>query len=397
MASETSPLPHLFQTNAPPTEYERIYILGRIQLDLSLREELETLFSRPGNPHSVDLQIIERMVSFSKSIINHQKLLSPLRYFPRNFFRRYYYSPYLMRVFSTDLEVAVQEPDYQYILGLSQVCSYWRKVALSTQGLWTSIPFLAKLKSDTSESESLLQFMRMFIERSGNAPIHVTVLIHRMFNDLEEDAQLESPCLDLLTSHCHRWKTAILHVDKCIVDKLVKLYTPMLDSLNFRCRYPTELMFPETWDTGMIILAPHLRHLIVDDWQSHAFLIVPMRKVLTFTGLPWELESMRPTGPNLNTCTFRGPVSSMAYPTEPIRFDKLRILSIENNNCTPPDLHFGHEFDTPFRWIAAPNLKSLTVKGHPTVPGASLVVSDLLLTTLPSSSMLLFLYFNVRA
>jgi hypothetical protein len=173
--------------------------------------------------------------------------------------------------------------------------------------------------------------MRTFIEHSRNAPIHVTVLITNALNDLSEDAQPESPCLELLASQCHRWKTAIFH-----------------------------------------------------------------SKISTFTGLPWDLAAMRPAGLNLNACTFRGPVSVMSYPTKPIRFNRLRALVIENNNYQPPNLQFRQAFETPFRWMAAPNLEMLIVKGHPILPGASPIVRDLLLTTFPSSSMLLSLRFDVR-
>ena len=398
MTSETFLPPHLFQTNDPPSESERVYIRDQINVAYLQREVVfETIKHRflSAKPDKEYLKDLAKLLSLDEFICKHQSLVSPLRYFPPELIAEIllFAAPY-ERFFETELEVTVWEPDYQYILGLSQVSRYWRKVALATPGLWTSIPALRKWQSDMPEPESILQLMRTFIGRSGNAPIHVTVLIFDVFNYLEEGAQLESPCLDLLASHCHRWKAAILHVDLSIVEKLVMLDAPILDSLNFKCRYPAG------WLVGsylrLRVLAPHLKQVIVDSWQSHSFLQLPWREISTFQGLPEELEIMRPSGPNLNSCTFRGPVSMMVYPTEPIRFEKLRSLTVENNNYQSPDFQFGQGFETPFRWIAAPDLAVLTIEGHPVYPGASLIVRDLLLTTLPSPSTLLILHFNVR-
>jgi len=394
MAPETSLPPHLFRTNDPPTEAERTYIRDQINVARLKRETVvDSLLShQKQKPHS---EIFAEFSSLNELINNYLTLLSPFRYLPPELLVEILLFSVHERSFMTDLGGAVFEPDYPYILGLAQVCKYWRKFALATQELWTSIPFLRKWQSDTAESESLLQLMRTFIERSGNAPIHVTVLITNPFNNLVEGAHLESPCLNLLVSQCRRWKTAILHIDKSIVEKLVKLYAPVLDSLNFRCRYPAAWMF-HNWNASLLLLAPLLKHVIIDSWQSHAFLRLPFSRIITFTGLPPDLESMGNAAPYLTFCRFRGPVSTMSYPTEPIRFDKLCALLIENNNYQPPNMQFGQDFETPFRWMAAPNLEVLIVMGHPILPGASLIVRDLLLTTLPSSSTLLFLCFNVR-
>ena len=139
-----------------------------------------------------------------------------------------------------------------------------------TGRLWTSIPALRKWQSDAPEPESVLQLMRTFIERSGNAPIHVTVLIADLFNDLAEGSQLELPCLDLLASQCHQWKTAILHVDLSIVEKLVPLEAPILDSLNFRCRYPAGWVGSGSYPR-LRVLAPHLGKVIGNRIHSCSF------------------------------------------------------------------------------------------------------------------------------
>ena len=152
--------PHLFQTNDPPTESERTYIWDQINVTRSQREVLfETIKPRflSAEPDKEYLENLAKLFLLDEFIYNHQCLLSPLRYFPPELLAEILFALPYKRVFETDLEVAVWEPDYQYILGLSQVSRYWRKVALATQGLWTSIPALRKWQSDAPEPESVLQ------------------------------------------------------------------------------------------------------------------------------------------------------------------------------------------------------------------------------------------------
>ncbi|KIM35305.1 hypothetical protein M413DRAFT_32564 [Hebeloma cylindrosporum] len=401
MASSTTLPPHLFQTNDPPTESERVYIQHQIQLAQFAREAvfktIKPKFLSP-RPDKEYLEDLAELLSLEAFIYKHQCLLSPLRYLPPELLTEIFlFAIPRERFFETEPDVAIEEPNHRFILRLSQVCRYWRKVALAEQRLWTSIPALGKWQSDQPEPESKIQLMRTFIERSGNAPIHVTILILQVFNNLIlEGGRLESPCLDLLAAQCHRWKTAILHVDLSIVERLGQLDAPILESLNFKCRYPGAWMFVSGPYPRLRVLAPRLRQVIADSWQSHSFLQLPWNEISIFKGLPDDLESMRPAGPNLKACTFRGPISRIEYPTEPILFDKLNFLFIDNSNYQPPHFQFGQEFETPFRWMAVPNLEFLFMKGHPVLPGASLIVRDLLLTTLPSSSVLLILHFHVR-
>lgn len=396
MAS-TSPTPNLFLTNTPASEVEKSLIRQRVQEARHERRATEaSLLSASTESANVD-EIRKRLKSLDDFIHDHEALLSSIRDLPPELLEDIFLrTTSWVRKFETDLGVEILEPNPEFILSLSQVCKYWRTIAIATPEMWTSIPALRKWQSDDPESEAFIYLLRTFIERSGNSSIHITVHIEQLFNDLEDSDQLESPCLDLLASHCHRWKTAILHIDRSIIRRLGVLYTPDLESLNFRCRYAAGWM-----DMGghqlprLRLLAPNLTHAIVDSWQSHSFLRLPCGNLRTFTGLPDHLKRLRRAGPTLQVCCFRGPVSVMQYPIEPIHFAKMHFLSVINNNYQHP-WNFGRHNETPFRWMNAPNLTFLEIKGHPVRPGASLIVRDLLSHTLSPSSLLRSFTFHVR-
>ncbi|KAF8964032.1 hypothetical protein BDZ97DRAFT_1817620 [Flammula alnicola] len=241
-------------------------------------------------------------------------------------------------------------------------------------------------------SDSFRLFFQMFIERSGNRPIHVAIMITRGAH--------VSPLLQLLLSQSHRWKSAILHLDLSRHLELFEdLDVPTLESLNFKCRCDVRRLVYGWFELHVDAKAPKLKHAIVDDRRSSIFLEIPWNQLLTFTGLPYDLELLRPAGPTLETCVFRGPVGIMNYPKEqPIHFSKLTSLRIANTNYqhTQHGLQFGWANDIPFRWIIAPVLQNLEIIGHPVIAGASPIINDILSTTLPSNSLLKALTFHVR-
>ena len=394
MAS-TSPTPNLFLTNAPASEVEKSLIRQRVQeARHECRATEASLMSTSTEPTE---EIRNRLKSLDDFIHDHEALLSSIRDLPPELLGDIFlWTTWWVRKFETDLDGEILEPNPEFILSLSQVCRYWRTIAIATPGMWASIPTLRKWRSDDPESEAFIYLLRTFIERSGNSPIHITVHITELFNNLEDSDQLQSPCLQLLASQCHRWKTAILHVDKSIIQRLRELYTPDLESLNFRCRYAAAWMDVDAYYPRLHILAPRLTHVIIDSWQSHSFLRLARFDIRTFTGLPNHLDVLLRAGPTLEVCSFRGPVSMMRYPTEPIHFAKMHFLSIINNNYQRPWVNFGHHTETPFRWMNAPNLTFLEIRGHPVHPGASLIVSDLLSNTLSPSSLLRSFTFHVR-
>ena len=397
MAS-TSPTPNLFLTNAPASEVEKSLIRQRIQEARHERRATEASLLSTSTETTNQDAIRNQLKSLDDFIHDHGALLSSIRDLPPELLEDIFLrTTSWVRKFETDLGVEILEPNPKFILSLSQVCRYWRTIAIATPGMWTSIPALRKWQSDDPESEAFIYLLRTFIERSGNSRIHITVHITELFNDLKDSDQLESPCLDLLASHCHRWKTAILHVDRSIIRRLGELFTPNLESLNFRCRYAAGWMDMDGHQhPRLYLLAPCLKHAIIDSWQSHSFLRLPCFSIRTFTGLPDHLNVLNRAGPTLEVCSFRGPVSVMQYPTEPIHFAKMHFLSIINNNYQHPWVNFGHHNETPFRWMYAPNLTFLEIRGHPVHQGASLIVRDLLSNTLPPSSLLACFTFHVR-
>ncbi|KAF8967019.1 hypothetical protein BDZ97DRAFT_560836 [Flammula alnicola] len=402
-----TPLQLLLTTNVPPSEYERELIQRVISATQELIECARELLINgflnimrlPDDEPSTlpRKQTLEYIFDLYDFVDDHRAILSPLRRFPPELIREILLWAMPKRRFETNLFVDTDEPDRWTVLAPSQVCRLWRDVALSTEQFWTTIPILHEMSRPIPEYyHSIIQ---MFVERSGNRPIDIAIVVTLPWLSVPQEGLDVSPSLELLLSQSHRWKSAILHLDPSLVELLGYLDVPILESLNFKSRY-------EQWDVNwypelcVVANAPKLKHAIVDDRRSFLFLDIPWNQLRTFTGLPDDLEVLRPAGPVLETCVFRGPVGVMHYPEEhPIHFAKLTSLRIANTNyqhTREHGLQFGWENDTPFRWIIAPVLQKLEIIGHPVIAGASPIINGLLSTTLPSNSLLKSLTFHVR-
>ncbi|KIM35316.1 hypothetical protein M413DRAFT_40143, partial [Hebeloma cylindrosporum] len=75
--------------------------------------------------------------SLDDFIHDHVALLSSVRNLPPELLEDIFLRcTSWVRKFETDLCVEILEPDPAFTLSLSQVCRYWRTVAVATPGMW---------------------------------------------------------------------------------------------------------------------------------------------------------------------------------------------------------------------------------------------------------------------
>ena len=307
------------------------------------------------------------------------------------------------RSFETGISTQFPDHDHKSISALPQVCSYWRSVALSTTALWTSIPFIYGKDRKNCRSDKFLALVRSFIERSGDSPIHVTISMCKFcfggeyYNLIDEP--MPHPAIDLIISHSHRWKSAIVHLDHYLFPLLSELESggksllPILEGLNVRSHY-RDVYGPYTGPKNIFTNTPSLRHAIFDGHQTHHCLNFPWSQLITYMGLPNAMETLRPASVHLTTLVLRGPLSMMAYPSSTLQFPQLTSLRVDHTNHPYPHTFVLHP-NTVFQYIAAPNLLSLEIFDHPSEARAPRIVEHLISTTLSHCSPLRSLSFHV--
>ena len=269
----------------------------------------------------------------------------------------------------------VEVPDYKTTFALSQTCNYWRIVALATPHIWSSISIVRPgwLLCRTG----LMDYIRMFLDRSKNVPLHITI-------DIGYETQQWCrvfPCITTLFhpifSQAYRWKSAIIRFEGISLEKFPRLYLPILESLNYRHVYPYM-----NYSKSIIEDTPSLRHVILDGPGSQ--IPLPWSRLLSYVGCPENLEIMRPASSQLRTCSFHGSISGprlgMRRPSSPIVFSKLTCLRFINRNP-----QFPYSTENLFRWIVTPVLENLEIHSLSKTEASEIVV-DLLRTTFPRPS-----------
>ncbi|CAA7260452.1 unnamed protein product [Cyclocybe aegerita] len=405
-ASIVSPTPSLLETNGVPLPADRTRIKAAIQ---AAEEQLKA-FTKEDLVRVLVEELLTggeywtllRISYLNDFVRKHKALLSPVRNLPPELLGEIFRFVVLPRRFHTSSSVALpKEPAHNIAYAITQTCKYWRDVALSIPQLWTSIP---PLQYPYPYFHRRLSFMRLFLERSKDLPIHVIIsMVHWPFlNTLEAEDSLPDfsrlPSFNLLFSQAHRWGTAVVHLDRRIYETLPSFDFPQLTHLNLRVNeesFPASLL---DCPNHVFQRTPLLKHIVLDNVQKHPHMGQLLHNVESYAGLPIALDYFAFMYKNLRRCELRGPVSIMYYSDFVIPFPKLEYLRVASTNYR--ELSGAWSFgrnpeETPFRYIKAPKLKELEIEAHPVHPTASLIVKDLLAVTLRKTTQLRALTFHV--
>ncbi|KAF9523833.1 hypothetical protein CPB83DRAFT_898400 [Crepidotus variabilis] len=259
----------------------------------------------------------------------------------------------------------------------SQVCRRWRAIALSTPHMWTDIPIFRTLNSPWKGRDgwniSVVGELSRYLARSGALPIHIFI-DHYDFTGLHPipDNVLKG-ILSSFFREAHRWRSAVILIDRTILHRLPIPNLPTLKKLNFIARGLIEDSPSYDYLAPVLNALPSPLDVLVLDGQlqpsytSGTNVIRPI--VETFIGLPPRLEVLEPGASRLKKCILRGiHLCEMGLPPPDKRFQFSALISLELNEVHrfKPCVHFedGSAFDetTPFNHIDAPNLKELIVK-----------------------------------
>ncbi|KAJ7018396.1 hypothetical protein C8F04DRAFT_390998 [Mycena alexandri] len=245
-------------------------------------------------------------------------LVSPIRRLPPQV---------LERIFSfsiVDAQFDLDTSEMPWVL--TYICSSWRRVAISTPQLWRKIDISF---GHWSPSSNLLHLLNLFLQRSSDCPIDVTVQ-----SDVDSDSHT---ALEMLMAASHRWEDAWLDLPLALLASLgpIKGHLAQLHTLEV-----LPCVTPDDSD----------KHLILDAFQIAPELaevgIACERNVTVL--LPWDqLESYASTSDSL--------------PRLIHSLNGMRNLVI----CVIKPIYYINEHPSPIQ-INLPQLSALVIEGgHP--------------------------------
>ena len=208
---------------------------------------------------------------------------------------------------------------------VGQVCVGWRKVALSTQALWSSIT--------VTHNQPSAKAVNLWISRAMSVPstIHLDSTVFSRTRHIR-------PALAALVQYCDRWKDLSLCIEERMVSRLysIKHRLPWLESLQIQNAKESQ-SWRLSQELDIFELAPRLRNLSLGHGICHAKLKIPWRQLTELTvhlnNITEGLDILRLV-PNLVKCILYN-APSMSEASEPIlppqtllEFPRLRSFSV---------------------------------------------------------------------
>jgi len=298
-------VPHLLQSNVPPSEDETLLIVQFIQ---HARLELENarLIKEASGTRSSELRYIANTVE------SHRAVLSAVRRVPLELLQEIFlhmiphtsYEGYN----SLHLDLQGDIPSWSF----SQVSKFWRSAATHCPSLWRRLPHIHLDKRSTYKPD-FVDILKRIMERTGDGPICV------YFSSAKCDGPIDHPALDLLLAHSHRWRGARISLSLSSFHALrsVENRLPLLEGLIIHI-VPTYCVrdegFPET--ITFFRDAPSLCRAYIHGARAKIFALPQSYQLVEY-----QQEYCHPLQTHLALGLFQPGVSS---------FDSLTRLSITN-------------------------------------------------------------------
>ncbi|KAF9038933.1 hypothetical protein BDZ89DRAFT_1157001 [Hymenopellis radicata] len=218
---------------------------------------------------------------------------------------------------------------------LSQVCSRWRRVTLSTPRLWSTIMFTspafpARKKALSRELGRLNRFcynLGLFMSRSGNVDLSVAITVL-------EDETIPDMVFTHLAVGAARWRRLCFRANG-------NRFPAALSGLDFErleeAILSSDIRVMDGKRLASFRAAPRLRRLYLDD-EARSRVFLPWSRITHYERVIYAHEWTLPAMPNLTHLFLR----VIGYPRVPVGRSKLsfpNLLSLSIEPCT--DIFFS--------------------------------------------------------
>lgn len=357
-----SPIPQLLGSNAVPTEEQGQSIRGAIHIAMVDVRRLEEEIRRVS---SVLAQLQGEYRALQEFIGTHQAFLTPARrVYPEVWAEIFKYCPRGSRHHRFP-EVEDSFDPREGPLVLTQVCSAWRRIAIATPQLWTTIRMTYK---GCNASQHAL--IRLWIQRSGGLPLTVAVVEAKPDDypktypplDWSENEALHELCLS-----SRRWKDLYLMVPASHLPwtgfEPIRHELPSLQSLVVNTSRGS---ISPSLVVDLFEEAPLLRSVSLDYNTSFSMITVPLAQI---TRLRFNLHKHTPASilscltaldlvPNVQECIFHIGTSEPWTTLPTVYHSQLRSLTVIAEPLRDGTQKGLARF---FSNLFVPNLKSLIV------------------------------------
>lgn len=202
------PVPHLLQSNIPPSDSERVLVKKAIadaELTISqLKQKLERRIANGQTSRGWETVTRHKIGQATRFIQQHQGTMSPLRRLPLEILQEILFWATL-HIRAHNRYRTVSELPWR----LSQVCRHWRGATLSISSLWSFIPTL-QLKKSRPATKRQIDYVTELVRRSGKAPLDIYV--YSPYYDHKNH-----PILDVLLPHSDRWQTLTIEATPIVI------------------------------------------------------------------------------------------------------------------------------------------------------------------------------------
>ena len=273
----------LLQNNDAPSESTILEVTESLKAPLNELQEVEAEIERLG-------EIMETMKmkrqSIQKIINDHNIILSPTRRLPPDVLHEIFF--HCLPTHRNPIIKYSESP-----LLLTQICSSWRAIALSSPRIWSKVYIPLPGDPSFSSSHGIItdeitlsirrqrfagvmrsrcDTIRRWLSRSGTCPLSLSVTYPGYYSILEDsDDELAHEMFNVLLSFADRWGDVDLSMPESIYNKLQCDINPtMLSSLK---SLKIDLYRKSTWDSTTpapirLLAAPGLRRITISAIQT---------------------------------------------------------------------------------------------------------------------------------
>ncbi|KAF5328785.1 hypothetical protein D9619_011542 [Psilocybe cf. subviscida] len=160
----------------------------------------------------------------------------------------------------------------------SQVCRYWREVALASPILWAHLPCLNLIYRDEGALDEQSEALKVLIARARSHPLHVSVVFPTIWTYIT-DMDLESmvQAIDNLTRHSKRWQSLSINAAPDIVECLFQSTRgrlPRLEALTL------DFLDGEEADVTIFMDTPKLKFVHITGSTPEGLLLLDTRALV---------------------------------------------------------------------------------------------------------------------
>lgn len=281
-----SPVPDLVDTNGVPSEAEAIMVWETL---LEAEQEITRVETEIERTKKLLAHLLAEQQKLNLYVAAHKSVVSSIRHLPPEIM-----ADIFIHALPTP-DAAVPHPLCAPLI-FTQVCLWWRDIALSTPRLWSSI----RLDLTPRSLRRSVGLVKMYMDRSKHCPLYLNFQCRSGSLDCK-------PMLDIVIPHSARWQNINFRLPMMAHAALAPVRESLssLQSIELACVTQNET---EIDALGLYELAPELKEVVLTYPFSQSFLALPWTQLTRWQSAKPSVEQCTDVirrAPYLRECVFK--------------------------------------------------------------------------------------------